>query len=172
MADWYNEFVRGSGTNDEVLQTLKIWQGCLVENLNKHGVTLKDGVVYDENDKMWYAERYQVEYWRNMPLCVRHMHYRNCRDSCPVIKLYGKRCHFANIDYNDKDSPSTIFDRDNDPKPMIRVLDNIIKCRDSEEGQKLFKHDTYNLRGVTWKRATSKVEDSISKIDSKETLSI
>lgn len=108
-----------------VEHSLRKWIGLRVENLNKHGVTVRYSSVYDEDDTLCVNDE-------SCALCVHHMD-NNDPDgdgclSCPLFCLLGRPCDKS----DDGNSEYTTFIRYSNPEPMIAALEQLVNGKHNE----------------------------------------
>lgn len=90
------------------------WEGFLPKNMEKHDISYND--ISDwMHGTCALCEKYSV--------CDSSYHESLETKSCPIVRATGKTC----------DSPWHIFREENDPWPMIKLLQKTVDFLDSEE---------------------------------------
>lgn len=129
---WIKEFypIRAEQTHrDEAIDhSLQKWLGLLPENLEKHGVELFEGTVYEKDD--YDQDSVDID-GSSCSLCHHYLDHDwdedECESACTECPLYqarGARCDDENEEEWTQDiaAPWHAFTRDEDPKPMVMWL--------------------------------------------------
>lgn len=127
---WENEFYPepasdAAGSDAEAIaHSLRKWRGLRAENLEKHGLELDEGWLWEAGDSVFEL------CGENCALCERH--YDASYESgaclgCPLVAANGglpcDRVFNENADDDDRLSPWHSCIRANDPEPMIQLLE-------------------------------------------------
>lgn len=134
IESWMEEFYpitaediadRPDATDEElILHSLNKWKGALPENTEKHGVVYKDHLIDDLFDGPDIGITFAVG---SCSLCQRYdgnscgASYRTESKECPIVRMRGLPC-----DRGSDDDQNAYSGSDNNPKPMIRLLEETL----------------------------------------------
>lgn len=114
-----------------VLHSLVKWSGALPANTTRHGVRYHNYSIHEPREEVGMFE-FGV---RDCALCLRYRHAKHGDDNCynptlsrhcPIVRLTGQPCDRECEEENDQHTPSTWYQSEHDPVPMVTLLINTL----------------------------------------------